>query len=351
MFLLDGKEKFDNYCKKPNGIIYSKDSVFLHDASLDVSIIVPCYNVSNYISECIESLISQKTDISYEIIVINDGSTDDTLDMIKKYDDDKIYLIDQLNKGISYTRNVGVANSRGKYLIFVDSDDYVSENYVDVLYKKAVSEKADIVGCEYKIFRSDSRKCISRIKVKNQNDIKKMNGCFWGKIFDRNLFSNVLEPLNYWYEDSIVKHIIFPKSKCIKMVNDCYYYYRHNDSGLIRSSAKKYRKIESIYVTDLIVRSLHLFFSDSYIFSQDCFEKIIEQFFLNENRVFDLNEEIKRNVFNCQSAFLKKYYSGYSLKKNFMINGYYKCLIEGNYSKSKFFVKYYKLYQLLNLYN
>lgn len=339
------------YSNKPEGIIYSNNSIFLNEAVIDVSIIVPCYNVSKYVSKCVDSLLNQKTDVKYEIILVNDGSIDETLDIINSYKDNKITVINQDNMGMAAARNTGVRISKGKYLLFVDSDDFVSDNYVDILYQKAVSENADIVGTEYKTFESNEKKAKKRISIKNENDIGKMNGCFWGKIFSRSLFNNIYEPEGYWYEDTLVKHILLPMSKKTIVTKGAFYFYRHNNSGLIRSSQKKYRKIETLYITDLIIKSASLFFDNDYIKSQVFFEKIIEQFYINESRVYDLNDDVKKSVFEIQSSFIKKYYANNKIKNNIMLNKYYKCLVKNNYKKSRFFVKYYKLYQIIKMFN
>ena len=93
------------------------------------SIIVPVYNVEKYINECLSSLINQ-TYKNIEIVVINDGSSDNSLSLIEEYSriDDRIRVIDQKNMGLGYTRNVGIDNAVGDYILFVDSDDYISLN-------------------------------------------------------------------------------------------------------------------------------------------------------------------------------------------------------------------------------
>ena len=93
------------------------------------SVIVPVYNVEKYINECLSSLINQ-TYKNIEIVVINDGSSDNSLSLIEEYSriDDRIRVIDQKNMGLGYTRNVGIDNAVGDYILFVDSDDYISLN-------------------------------------------------------------------------------------------------------------------------------------------------------------------------------------------------------------------------------
>lgn len=112
---------------------------------IKVSIIVPAYNVENYIEECLNSLVKQ-TLYEIEIIVVNDGSTDETGKIISFYAsmDDRIVVINQSNSGLSVARNQGLLTAQGEYVLFVDSDDYLENNCVETLYRKT-SQKTDIV--------------------------------------------------------------------------------------------------------------------------------------------------------------------------------------------------------------
>ena len=98
------------------------------------SIIVPVYNVENYLEKCLDSLINQKHN-SYEIIIINDGSTDNSQRIIDNYKKKYPKLISSYKKGnggLSSARNYGIEKSTGEYLLFVDSDDYISENCLEI---------------------------------------------------------------------------------------------------------------------------------------------------------------------------------------------------------------------------
>lgn len=113
-----------------------------------VSIIVPVYNVELYLEQCLESII-QQTFSNLEIIVINDGSTDNSFKIIKEFSnkDSRFIIIDQENKGISSARNSGINISSGDYLMFVDSDDWIAPNTVEVLLSKIYD--TDLVACSY----------------------------------------------------------------------------------------------------------------------------------------------------------------------------------------------------------
>ena len=103
-----------------------------------ISVIVPCYNVEKYLEECLDSIVNQTfTDI--EIICINDGSTDSTNRILDIYsnNDSRIKIITQTNKGLSASRNIGIENSNGEYILFIDSDDYLELTAFEEIYNIA----------------------------------------------------------------------------------------------------------------------------------------------------------------------------------------------------------------------
>lgn len=115
-----------------------------------VSIVVPVYNTGNYLARCLDSLLAQTLN-DIEIIAVNDGSTDDSEEILKQYAkrDPRIKVIDKQNGGISSARNIGVSQARGEYIGFVDSDDWVDANMYEELHNAAVVNKAGIVMCSY----------------------------------------------------------------------------------------------------------------------------------------------------------------------------------------------------------
>ena len=112
-----------------------------------VSIIVPVYNVEKYISRCLNSLINQTLD-DIEIICVNDCSTDNSFETVKEYavKDSRFVLIEhEINQGLGSARNSGIGIASGKYIIFIDSDDYIDTDYCEKLYNTAKKYDADIV--------------------------------------------------------------------------------------------------------------------------------------------------------------------------------------------------------------
>ncbi len=115
-----------------------------------VSIVIPVYNAEKYLNRCIESVINQ-TFSEIEVIALNNGSTDNSLNILKEYAkrDKRIRIIDNDNIGVSEARNIGVMESKGKYIVFVDSDDWIDSNMIEILYKNISINSCDLVMCTY----------------------------------------------------------------------------------------------------------------------------------------------------------------------------------------------------------
>ena len=135
-----------------------------------VSVIIPVFNVKNYIEDCLESVFSQ-TISDIEIICIDDGSTDGSLQILEKYSDlGKIKLIKQENSGVSTARNKGIDIAEGKYLYFMDADDIITSDYIQGLYNAAIETNCKIVvNDNISIFYDDNLN-----NMKNLKKVKKM---------------------------------------------------------------------------------------------------------------------------------------------------------------------------------
>lgn len=333
----------------PKGIAFSEENVYENvQATLDVSVIIPCYNSEDYLSQCLESVLKQNTSYKFEVIAINDGSTDRTEDILENYKKiyDNLRVISQPNKGFSGARNTGIRASKGKYLIFVDSDDYIVGKYIHKLINKAYENDLDIVACGYYSFRKE--KIYKKVNPKNEYDKKLLNGCFWGKAFKRELFEHFILPEGYWYEDSILQYLIYPMVKKHCTVSDIYYAYRSNPKGITISSKGKKKSLDSFYITDLMIRSMEMLPEKEFIYSQEFYEQILKQFYLNECRIAKLEKEYKKIVFYAQAEFLNKNYANY--KSAIWDKRYYeKALRKMNYCKAMNAIKFEKIYKVIQM--
>ena len=205
----------------------------------DLSIIIPIYNASDYIESCMESVINQVTSFSYEVIIIDDGSTDNSVDIIKRYlINDRIRLFQQDNSGQSVARNIGLYNSLGKYLMFVDADDVLLNNAVELLLQAALKSSCDIVEGSFVTFYDKITKemiCASEqkdhIESYNNNPFFVLSsfGYAWAKVYRRDLWSTLRFPEGYIFEDIITKFILRRNANRVVYIKDVVYGYRMNN--------------------------------------------------------------------------------------------------------------------------
>lgn len=140
------------------------------DQAIRVSVVLAVYNVEDYLEQCLESIVNQ-TLREIEIICVNDGSTDSSLSILRKYQekDARIAVYSQSNSGLGKTREIGLSLAKGEYLVFWDSDDYYDLSALEKLYKKAVSDNADVCICGRKIVQEAFGKTICYSIAPNKN--------------------------------------------------------------------------------------------------------------------------------------------------------------------------------------
>ena len=216
-----------------------------------VSIIVPVYNVEKYLKRCLDSLVNQ-TLKDIEIICINDGSTDGSLTILNEYvrNDDRIVVINQENSGVSVARNNGIDVAKGEYVGFVDSDDWVSEDYFEKLYNFAIQNNAEIaVGSIIRLHKFNRRKFLTFDKAIVTSDINlKFELCdmpeksyVWNKIYK----SSKLKEIGLKFEEGIVfEDCIFTPQALFyfdKMVTvpDSYYFYWRRSNSIVKQKDEK----------------------------------------------------------------------------------------------------------------
>lgn len=207
---------------------------------MKVSIIVPVYNGFSYLKKCLDSLINQ-TYKNIEILIVNDGSTDDSIKILNKYQkkDNRIILIDKQNEGQAKARNLALSKASGEYILFVDCDDYIELSMVEDLLKIAIKENSDIVSSDLKCINEDGNSFIIKgiQNVSNDNSINFLlsdpGPCaklFKTSFLNKNNFK-FLE--NRIYEDLATIPVLATKTKNISYINSSYYnYIIHNNSTM-----------------------------------------------------------------------------------------------------------------------
>ena len=296
-----------------------------------VSIIVPIYNVQRYINECLNNLINQ-TLKEIEIILINDGSTDNTFNRLKSYlEDKKIIFIEQAHQGVANARNTGLEFVMGEYIAFVDSDDYIEENMLEITYNLAKKDNIDIIEFKHTIFQ---RKRREKPIENNQTEI--------GIIYNiKNIWQNVrVELWNKLYKSEIIKKnkikflpeiygedlcfnlMLFPRINLVKKLNSTFYHYRRR-KGQITLNLKnneKWEKMKNIlyiipeywrknnlikgnelWLLEIIIDIFIRRGKDRYDYAKDFFNIINNQTdFFNDENINKLNEDYKKELNNIK---------------------------------------------------
>lgn len=226
-----------------------------------ISIVVPVYNVENYILECIESIINQSLK-EIEIIVINDGSTDNSIKKLEQIKDSRIKLINKRNGGLSSARNEGLKVCSGKYLIFIDSDDFLLDKYcLENMYACISSNDLDILSSNAKLFYEEKNKYVETNKGLTFNENKVMSiddfirksqvcdiapVCFY---MYRTKFlkgNNLSFKEGIYHEDELFTYKALLKTENIYVSNEYFYAYRQRDEYITSSKNNIKRGLDII---------------------------------------------------------------------------------------------------------
>ena len=249
-----------------------------------ISIILPVYNVEKYINRCMESLLNQ-TYKNIEIIMVDDGSPDNCPKICDNYamQDTRVRVIHKENEGLGLARNSGLKIAKGKYIAFVDSDDYVTTDMCEVLYKAAEKNKADVVygGIYYdKNNKIEKAQCVNEETIwRNKEEVKKLIldfiGCepeknkdtimevsVWKALFKKEIFDEYniefVSERQFISEDLIFDIDYLIKAKCVVVIPKCVYYYCVNPMSLSKSfRSDRYQKVLILYHEILRKTSLY----------------------------------------------------------------------------------------------
>lgn len=240
-----------------------------------ISVIVPVYNVEKFIFKCLDSILNQ-TYKNFEIIVVNDGSTDKSLDICREFvnKDKRVALLTKKNGGLSDARNFGLNHSKGEWVTFIDSDDFVSPMYLEHLIGGVTDNNTKIVVSRLKNTTDFEAEPVydKKISYKNLSTEKALKTVFLQKKFDTNataklylreLFEDISFPVGILFEDFATTYKIFFKSKKISFADtqDYFYYQR---SGSILNSKFNERKLILEQLSNELIASVDKRYPDLY---------------------------------------------------------------------------------------
>lgn len=282
---------------------------------MKISVIIPVYNTVSYLKECLDSVLGQSFN-DFEIICINDGSSDNSLELLESYQsrDDRIRIFTQENQGPAVARNLGIRESKGDYIIFLDSDDYFEEHALSDLYELAQSKSLDLVmfklinfdnvnyeKSEMAYFDMEYLKNLVGGDVfdwrKIKNRIFEISVTAPGKLYRRDLISRIEFPENIIFEDNVFFIKVIFKAKRVFFYDEYLYNRRIRPDSITNSYHSRFS--DSILAFDLIEEHLKRIgkyrqFSEQ-LFNRKCRDVFYRFSLVSEDHKPEYFEKIKEN--------------------------------------------------------
>ncbi len=300
---------------------------------INISIIIPVYNCDNYLDTCITSVLMQSYS-NFEIICINDNSSDNSANILKRYSqtDQRVKIFsNNENKGPGYCRNKGLNLAKGKYIFFLDADDWIGPQTLKILYSRCETNNLDLLMFKYIVFYNN-KVDFGFEKYYDMNFMNKFNEkvfCHWD-LNPNEVFNLPVGPCNKLYRKSFLEdnNIRFPEGNLIQEDNpfffkvitqaervsilNMYLYVRRRRNNSIMASLGDTMLFSRIYIAELLV---DYFFSNPQLY--DHYKKnllnLISKHFLNESYML-INEEFKEEMYvSIQNLYLK-FFKKYNLK-------------------------------------
>lgn len=283
-------------------------------ANPKVSIIIPVYNCEAYLEKCLQSVISQ-TYNELEIIVIDDGSTDDSAKIIKKIDDNRLICFLQENKGVSYTRNFGLSVATGKYVTFLDGDDYLSADYIENFVNIAEQNDSDVCVCGYTMVDNEEN-IIFQIEphseyIPYQHEEYAYN--ILG-ILSRFYRKEFLDLYNIRFDEnreirgedlpvSVLTNALGKNIKCVKQSG--YYYVQHNKSSRNNMQGLHNNKLPFEALESAIKIVMNSSNTNDKSFFEACIMRIFMTFLFDLGKGADKN--IKKEIYLYEKRIINTY--------------------------------------------
>lgn len=303
----------------------------------NLSIIVPVYNVEQYLDNCINSILNQ-TYRNFELILIDDGSPDKSAEICDKYRllDNRIKVIHKKNGGLSSARNAGLEIATGKYIGFVDSDDWINKDMYDKMLNLAEKNEADIVQCEYlevydnKIIMQPKEN--SEFEVSNKFDAlekiinfgqEHVNGVVsWNKIYKSYLFNDIRFPIGKLNEDEFTTYKLVHKSEKIIFLKEKLYYYRQTPNSIMNKkfNVRRVDLLEAIKELVIFLRDNE--YTEFYELGLIRYEKLLVQFYFKCQELINDNSDILKTISSSYKDYFKEFINNSSISKMHKMRNY-----------------------------
>lgn len=240
----EAKKILNNASPRPEKSLWPIHRNWPENPTVDISIIVPCFNVEKYINECINSCLAQKTSKTFEIIAINDGSTDNTGLLLNEIASKapRLKVIHQNNRGFSGARNRGIDSASGRTFVFCDSDDIMEPDAIEKMYKQYESSDCDFVSANFIEMSEDGQ-------LHKKAEGQRTHGGPCARLYSREIWRNLRFPENFWFEDTVQAYCIdqiYREAYCDHYV----YRYRQHKKSITHTASFSKKGLDSFYIVD-----------------------------------------------------------------------------------------------------
>lgn len=300
-----------------------------------LQIIIPMHNAAAYVEECLTSILSQNTKYKYQIILVDDGSADRTVEMVQKYLlDERVHLIRQENAGAAAARNTGLKNIAADYLMFVDIDDGLKPEAIETLLNRAYEEKAQIVEGGYEVFDTKVLASERHEYANLEEPCGILWGFPWGKVISAPLFCNISFPEGYWYEDTIMSYLVYPRSEKTVTIEEIVYSYRKNPSGFSHIRGNNSKILDTYWVMELMLRDMKKL---GISHCQSIYEQYLKSILTGCKRMMFMDKNIRKAALSLYSQMLCSEWEGYMTQDGRM-KGFEKAVRNNRYGIFKLLV-------------
>ena len=291
----------------------------------DLTIIVPAYNAEKWLYECVESILNQKTQFTFQVIFVDDGSKDRTPEILDSYaGDHRVVVIHQENKGHSGARNVALKQINSKYVMFVDSDDVLLPGAIEKLLREAFTQDADIV--EGNGYRFDQNGRLGHVKHQAS---KQIWGGPWLKVIRSELLKHLHFPDGYLYEDTIISTLLVPIAKKVVTIPDEVYGWRIHPASITQNHTAELNRVHSFWIMLQVHEDMKKLGLEK---DYESYRRTMHHIVFTYRRCILLPEHIKKLIFVCTDSFVRDNYGEYLNTRD----EYYKlarALQDGQYGK------------------
>lgn len=315
---LDARSILQKWSPCPRGRCTAKNEI---DLQYDLQVIIPAYNTQKFIGECIDSVLEQKTKYKYLVTVVDDGSKDSTSSILAQYNKTNVSfsnggggytveIITQQNCGISRARNRALERIKATYVLFLDSDDVLPPNTIELMINTAKANEIDILQGAWYYFekRSDFDIRIMEHHLgtsKVRSDGRSLSGFPWGKLYHWKVLEYFKFPEGFWFEDTPVSFILAFMPYRFGTINELVYGYRKNPNGITASAKTAKKAVDSYWITERCLEELPRF---GVAYNQYTYEYLLRQSVINWRRTRRQPRKVRKAIFILTCHLIDTYF-------------------------------------------